>query len=366
MTAAAGSVCIAGASGLVGTATVEAFLAEGWTVTALSRSRPDVPDHDRFRHVSVDLRDAAACERVCADLPDVTHVVYTAVHELPGVVSGWTSSEHIETNGAMLRNVLEPLSRSARLRRVVLLQGSKAYAVHLGGVPVPARERMPRDDHPNFYWVQEDYVRELGPRAGFDWTIMRPGDIHGPGYGVSFNKLPVIGVYAAICAELGLPFGFPGGTPTLRQATDVGLLARAIRWAALAPTAGNEIFNVTNGEIFTWRDVWPAIGATLGVEVAPDFPRSMAEFLPQHGDTWARIVEAHDLRPLTIEQVLGQSHFVADFSFSYGVEVPPAPVIMSTVKIKQAGFTETCDTEQSICGWLRALADRRVVPGAAR
>jgi nucleoside-diphosphate-sugar epimerase len=211
--------------------------------------------------------------------------------------------------------------------------------------------------------VQEDHVRGLAPVAGFDWTILRPGDIHGPGYGVSFNKIPVVGVYAAICDELGLEFGFPGGAPTIRQGTDCGLLARAIRWAARASTASNEIFNVTNGEVFTWRDVWPAIGATLGVEATADTPRSMAEFLPEHRDTWARIVDEHRLRPLALDQVLGQSHFVADFSFSHGVESPPPPVIMSSVKIKQAGFTEACDTEQSICHWLQVLVDRRVIPG---
>jgi nucleoside-diphosphate-sugar epimerase len=145
---------------------------------------------------------------------------------------------------------------------------------------MPVRERMPRDDHPNFYRVQEDHVREHGVTAGYDWTIMRPGDIHGPGYSVSFNKIPVIGTFAAICRDRGLEFGFPGGAQTLRQATDVGLLARAIRWAALAPNASNEIFNVTNGGVFTWRDVWPAIGATLGVDVAEDTPRKLSESLP--------------------------------------------------------------------------------------
>jgi hypothetical protein len=141
------------------------------------------------------------------------------------------------------------------------------------------------------------------------------------------------------------------------------LLARAIRWAALAPNASNEIFNVTNGEVFTWRDVWPAIGATLGVDVAEDTPRKLSEFLPEHRDDWSRIVQKHGLKQLALEEILGQSHFVADFSFSFGVEHPPPPVLMSSVKINQAGFTESCDTEQSICRWLKVLVERRVIPG---
>jgi hypothetical protein len=37
---------------------------------------------------------------------------------------------------------------------------------------------------------------------------------------------------------------------------------------------------------------------------------------------------------------------------------------VSTVKIKQAGFTETYDTEESFCYWLQKLIDRKVLPPA--
>jgi len=37
---------------------------------------------------------------------------------------------------------------------------------------------------------------------------------------------------------------------------------------------------------------------------------------------------------------------------------------VSTVKIKQAGFTETGDTEQSFRHWLRVLIERRVLSPA--
>lgn len=357
-----GTVLVAGASGLVGQAAARAFLEGGWNVVALSRSAPEIPPGERFRHVSVDLRDAEACASAIGALRGVTHLAYAAVYELPGIHEWWTKPEHVDTNAAMLRNVVEPLVRSHPLRRAVLVHGSKAYGVHLGWSAFPARERAPRRDHPNFYFDQHDYIADKAEACGFDWSILRPGDIHGPGYGVAFNKLPVLGVYAAVCRELGLGFGFPGGALTIRQATDVGLLSRAIRWAALAPTASNEAFNVANGEIFTWRDVWPAIAATLGTEPAADEPRKLAEFLPLHAGLWPDIAARYGLRPLTMMQVLGQAHFAADASFSYGASEMPLPPIMSTIKIKQAGFAETCDTELSICRWLQELIDLRVIP----
>jgi hypothetical protein len=36
---------------------------------------------------------------------------------------------------------------------------------------------------------------------------------------------------------------------------------------------------------------------------------------------------------------------------------------VSTVKLRQAGFTDVYDTEETFRHWLRALIDRRVIPG---
>ena len=62
----------------------------------------------------------------------MTHLVYAALHERPGLVAGWQEDEQIRTNEAMLRNLFEPLERAAPgLRHVALLQGTKAYGVHV-------------------------------------------------------------------------------------------------------------------------------------------------------------------------------------------------------------------------------------------
>src|SRR3546814_8417217 len=82
--------------------------------------------------------------------------------------------------------------RSA-LRHVTLRQGTKAYGVHLHPIRTPAREREPRDDHPNSYWFQEDYIREKAVQSGFGWTIFRPSIVLGPNVGVAMNTIPVIG-----------------------------------------------------------------------------------------------------------------------------------------------------------------------------
>ncbi|WP_153505456.1 NAD-dependent epimerase/dehydratase family protein [Cumulibacter manganitolerans] len=356
------TVLIAGASGLVGTACVDAFLDRGWDVVAVSRRRPEVTSDRPFTHLPLNLQDPQDCRNAVRDLAGVTHVVYAAVSEKPGLIAGWQDPDQMQVNLAMLRNLVGPLSDVAALEHVTLLQGTKAYGGHLHPMPVPARERFPRDDHANFYWLQEDYLRELADRRGFAWTILRPVSVLGPNYGVAMNVIPVIGAYAAICRETGAPFGYPGHVGYVQQAVDVRLVAGAAFWAADASQARFEYFNLSNGEVFSWRDLWPAVADTLGVDIAPDHPVSLADFLPAPGETWQRIVARHGLRPLEIAEVLGESHHFADRNFGYGLREQPAPRLVSTIKVKQAGFTDTMDTEESVRHWLRVLMQRRVIP----
>src|SRR5215207_2908929 len=285
----ANTVLIAGASGLVGAAAVEKFLSDGWDVVAVSRRWPEVDSARDFRHVPIDLRDADATADAVAGLGDVTHVVYTAVYELPGLIAGWSERDQMDTNLAMLRNLMEPLAKEAKLQHVSLLQGTKAYGIHLHPMPIPARERYPRDQHENFYWLQEDYIRDKSAQEGWAFSIWRPQLIVGPNYGVVMNLPPIIGAYAAIRQAAGKPFSFPGGVSYVWEAVDTRLVANALAWGATAPAAVGETFNLTNGEVFNWRQIWPGMAEVLGVEVGPDEPQSLAELLPAKAGVWDKI-----------------------------------------------------------------------------
>jgi nucleoside-diphosphate-sugar epimerase len=357
------TVLVVGASGLVGTGAVEKFLHAGDDVIALSRRAPEVDSSRAFTHLSVDLTDSTACERIASQLSAVTHVVYAAVFELPGLMPGWTDERQMETNLAMMSNVMEPLLQHAKaFRHISFLQGTKAYGAHLHAIRIPARERSPRDNHPNFYWLQEDYIRAKAIEHGFAFTIWRPQLIVGPNYGVVMNPLPVIGAYGAIRAAEGKPFSYPGGARWVWQATDTRVIAEAMEWAADNPLAHNETYNITNGEVFEWRDIWPAMAETLGVDVGPDEPLSLATYLPERSDVWDHIVRDHQLRLLSIEDVCGESHHYTRVCFVEGAIEPPNPKLVSTVKLRQAGFTGAYDTEESMCHWLRVLQHRRVLP----
>lgn len=358
------NVLIAGASGVVGMAAMQHFARQpDWTVWTLSRRTPERPTTGRVNHLSVNLMDAAACEIALQALPPISHVVYAALYEQPGLVDGWRDREQMSTNLAMLRNVLSPLTRTRRdLRHVSLLQGTKAYGVHLHPVPLPARESLPRDPHENFYWLQEDFLIGQASNCGFCYTIFRPQVIFGEALGVPMNLIPVIGVYAAVCRQLGLPFSYPGGPSPVRSATDSRLLAAALVWAADAHNARNQTFNITNGDVFSWREIWPSLAHMLGVPPGPDMPRSMAEFLPQQASVWDQIVRRHNLAAPPLDQMLGESHHYADFAFSLTAHEVPPPVVLSTIKLRQAGFADCIDTEAMFSDWFRLFQTKRLLP----
>lgn len=356
------TVAVFGASGLVGAAAVDAFIAAGERVLAISRRRPELVGTGEFEHLQLDLSDAAATRAALANRTDITHVVYAAVHEMPDLVRGWKDREQMDTNLRMIRSALAPIIDAGTLEHVSLLQGTKAYGVHLHPIRVPSREREPRDAHENFYWLQEDYVREQSARAGFSWTIFRPPLVVGPTYGVAMNLVPVIGAFAALRAAEGLPLSFPGGPSYVAEAVDTEVLADALVWAATAPAARDEHFNISNGEVFQWRDLWPSFVDALQGEPGDEEEFRISEYLLARTGLWDEIVRTKGLRSVSLPELLGRSHLYADFQFIAGAKAPPPPALLSTVKLREAGFHGVRDTEMSFRRWFRLLIERGVLP----
>jgi nucleoside-diphosphate-sugar epimerase len=357
------TMLVVGATGVIGESALQRFAsAPCWRAIAVSRRAPEAKGD--YRHLALDLTDADACRAAGKALSEVTHVIYAAVSETPGLVSGWRDAGQMETNLSMLRNLLEPLSQAAPgLRHVSLLQGAKAYGAHFGHLsPLPARENAPRDPHENFYWLQEDYVRETAQARGFSWTVFRPQVLIGAAWGAAMNPLLALGAYAALRREEGRPFSFPGGELQLGELVDPDLLAAAFEWAAVSPAASAETFNITNGDVFSWREAWPVLAEAFGVEPGPDEPMRLADYLASRTALWDRIVEREGLRPLGLLRFLGESHHYADILLRMGAQAIGRPVLLSTIKIRQAGFADCCDSYASLRRWIAELQARRLIP----
>src|SRR5258708_29740751 len=87
-----------------------------------------------------------------------------------------------------------------------------------------------------------------------------------------------------------------------------------------------------------------AVAETLGVESGPDMPTRLAAYLEENAGVWDQIVAKYDLRSRNLRQLVGQGDQHADFAFAYGAPAGPRAFV-STIKLRQAGFTRTIDTE---------------------
>ena len=150
-------------------------------------------------------------------------------------------------------------------------------------------------EQPNFYWAQENFLRELQQGKTWHWSILRPVLIVGEAMGGAMDLIPPLGVYAAMLREQGRPLDYPGGAARVSQAVDVDLLARAIAWSGEAAAARNEAFNVTNGDVFTWENVWPAIADALEMKPGKPVPLSLAQEYPKWIAPWDELRRKHDL-----------------------------------------------------------------------
>ena len=355
---------VAGGSGVIGAGAVEHFARAGWRVTTVSRRAPVVDGACRFDHLAVDLLDLDTVAAAITGLSPVTHLIYAAVKESPGLVSGWYDPALIEANGAMFANLIDPLAKTGALAHVSLLQGTKAYGAHHHPIEVPAREDRPRDPHPNFYWLHEDRLRTKAVEAGFDFTIFRPQVLIGGAPGAAMNPVAAIGAYAALCRALDRPFAYPGADTAFIELVDTALLAEALDWAAFAPSAAGQVFNIANGDVFVPAHAWPRLGEAMGLATGEPHAMKLVDFFaePESKAAWAELVERHGLQIAELSALLGESHHYVDLLLGNRLAGRSVPVLLSTIKLRKAGFADCRDSLASLIHWLGRMVELRLLP----
>ncbi len=346
------SVLIAGAQGVIGQAAAEHFSAVPSTVV-YGLSRRKIEDLPAITPINVDLLSPADVERALASLTDVTHVIFGAYVEKN------TPRERSEVNVALLRNLLAVVERNAPgLKHVTLYQGGKAYGADLGPFKTPAREDDPRLMGPNFYYDQEDFLRNLQAGKTWNYSILRPEAVCGYALGNPMNLTMVIAIYAAISKELGLPLRFPGPEAAYRalyQVTSADILARAADWAGGTPAAANRIFNITNGDYFRWQFMWPKIANAFRMEVAEPVPMPLQVYMADKGALWTKMTEKYGLKPIPYDHLV--SWAFGDFIFHSAFDN-----ISSTIKARKHGFHDCIDTEEMFTNFFADLRKRHIIP----
>lgn len=322
-----------------------------WDIIGVSR-RGGL-DTSRVRYIAADLLDPSESRRKLGGLAEVTHIFYAAYQDRP------TWAELVPPNLAMLVHAVEAVEPAAQqLRHISLMQGYKVYGAHLGPFKTPARETDANHMPPEFNIAQQDYLEEKQSGKRWTWSALRPSVVCGYALGNPMNLAMVIAIYASMSKELGIPLRFPGkpgAYHSLLEMTDAGLLARATVWAATEPRCANQAFNITNGDLFRWNELWPKIASSFDLDTAPPLPMSLSMAMQDKEPLWNRMVEKYGLEPNSYASV--SSWAFGDFVFSWDYDF-----FADSTKSRRAGFLEFMDTEAMFMDIFADLRHRRIIP----
>lgn len=343
---------VVGAQGVIGRNLVDHLATfDDWQVIGLAR-RGGVAT-ERVQYIAVDLLERADTQAKLRGLGHVTHVFYAAYQDRPS----W--AELVPPNLTMLINVLDAVEPvAADLLHVSLMQGYKVYGGHLGPFRTPARENDAHFMPPEFMFDQQAFLESRQAGERWSWSAIRPSVVGGFALGNPMNLSVAIAVYASMSKELGLPLRFPGkpgADEKLLEMTDAGLLARATVWAATEPRAVNQAFNISNGDLFRWNDMWPKIARYFELDVAPPLPMSLDTVMADKAHLWNAMVGKHGLQPVAYQDV--SSWRFADFVFSWDYDM-----FGDGSKARRFGFHEFIDTETMFVSIFDDLRRRKLIP----
>jgi nucleoside-diphosphate-sugar epimerase len=348
-------ILVVGPYGVLGTGVLDAAAADpAWRVTtAARRPAPTYRPNTAARHIAVDLMDREGTIKTFSELDSVTDLVYAAYVEKP------TMAETVEPNARMLRNTLDALAaRDVPLQRIVLAGGAKSYGFSLGAFNAPAKETQPRLIAPIHYHQQEDITAAWAENNRASWTVLRPHLVIGPSLNSPMNLVTSLGAYAAMSRELGIPLRFPGrqaGWNTLQDTTDAEVFGRATLWALRNENAKNEIFNVSNGDVYRWRQMWNVLAEFYDLPVGEPLAMSTVAEMSEKAPLWDKMVERYGPHATPYDQIANWA-FV-DWMLNFGEET-----ILSTIKIRHAGFGDSIDTHVSFKRQLTRLREVQIIP----
>ncbi len=347
---------VVGVTGIAGYNCATALAREGFGVVGLSRSgKYPVPGVEQ---VSADVLDPASIEAAVAGR-DVTDLVFTTWQRQDG------EAANVRVNGAMLRNTLDVLGRTTRLRHAVLVTGLKHYlgpfeAYAEAPADTPFRESQARLPYENFYYTQEDLLFAAAQQQGFTWTVLRPHTMIGYALGNAMNMGVTLAVYGSICRATGEPFVFPGSPQQydgVTDVTDARLLGRHAAWSATTSAACNEAFNTVNGDVFRWRTLWSQVAEGLGVEAAgyPGAPDPLDGRMGHADEVWAALVAEHGLAPYKASELASWWHTDADLGRT-------VETFAGMGKSRSAGFLDQQDSAASFLDLFDTLRERKIIP----
>ncbi len=294
------TVLVTGATGFIGRHVVAALAAKDAQVVTLARSEA------RFRgdtHLSVrsgDLLDHASLQGVAAGVDTVLHLAGYAHAE--SADDGAHAELHwritAEGTRAMLRE-----ARAAGVRRFVFVSSVKAAGE---GGPACIDESVrstPASDYGRAKLAAEELVLAAGRESGMQVCVLRLPLVYGPD-----NKGNIPRMAAAIARGRFPPLP---ETRNRRSMVHVEDVVQALVLAATRPEANGRVYYVTDGVVYSTRQIYDAIRAAL--DLPPPrmrIPRWCLHGAARLGDLVQWLMRWHTpLNSDTLEKLLGSAWY---------------------------------------------------------
>ena len=237
-------IAITGATGFVGSAVLDAVLAEGHQVRALARR--DQAARAGVTWVRGDLGDTGALAALVAGADAVVHVA--------GLTNTPDPAQFEIANVTGTAHVIAAMAE-AGVRRLVLVSSLAA-----------------REPKLSAYGASKARAETLVEASGLDWTIVRPPGVYGP-RDVDYLEM----FRTAKWGFVPLP---PGGASSIIHADDLARLLVALA-AGNAAATKKQTYEPDDGREGGWshKELAQAIGRAVGKQsvFAPHLPRAVLE-----------------------------------------------------------------------------------------
>ncbi|MHA1851715.1 MAG: SDR family NAD(P)-dependent oxidoreductase [Candidatus Thorarchaeota archaeon] len=173
---------VTGASGFIGSHIVDQLLAKGYSVIGIDNMRTgrkenlsEAMKNDKFRLLTVDIRDANLCSMIEEDVDIIFHLA--AISSVKESVENPIFVNDVNVNGTV--NVLE-LARELKVKRFVFSSSAAVYG-NPEEMPVPEDCTFtPLSPYAASKVAGEMYIRSYSSSFGIDSTILRYFNVYGP------------------------------------------------------------------------------------------------------------------------------------------------------------------------------------------
>ncbi|MDY7098477.1 MAG: NAD(P)H-binding protein [Pseudomonadota bacterium] len=300
------TLAITGATGFVGSATLDHALSSGHRVRALTRRQQ--PERQGVTWVQGTLDDTAALTQLCAGADAVVHIA--------GLTNTPDVTEFERANVTGTANVMDA-AKTAGVSRLVFVSSLSA-----------------REPLLSAYGASKATAEQLVADSGMDWTMVRPPAVYGP------RDTDMFELFRS--AKLGIVPLPPGGATSIIHVEDLARL--------LVILAGKSrlkaIYEPDDGRVGGWshREMAQAIGRAMGQEkvFAPNLPA----FVLNIAASADRLVRG-DRAKLTADRVGYMCH--PNWVARSDRHVPPKLWLAKIVG--DDGFKATADWYRAV-GWL--------------